>query len=214
MIRRPPRSTLFPYTTLFRSIDAAPRHDYRVRRNSFHPAFEDLVPADQRSTTPGEPLAHLRGQPTLQLVFAVQAELPDALLRERARLPLLLRRFVAAGVDPVTREERQHLGQDVLHEVNRRVGRVENVLIHAPVREDLELLPRVAEPGVGGDCGLRVAGHLDFRDDGYEPRLRVRDDLTDVVLRVEPAVRNLVVDPLGRIGIVVLHADERLAAPG
>src|SRR2546422_8512352 len=24
MIRRPPRSTLFPYTTLFRSIDAAP----------------------------------------------------------------------------------------------------------------------------------------------------------------------------------------------
>src|SRR2546430_9917089 len=27
MIRRPPRSTLFPYTTLFRSLD--PAHDYR-----------------------------------------------------------------------------------------------------------------------------------------------------------------------------------------
>src|SRR2546430_9368875 len=26
MIRRPPRSTLFPYTTLFRSTDAAERH--------------------------------------------------------------------------------------------------------------------------------------------------------------------------------------------
>src|SRR5260221_10729340 len=26
MIRRPPRSTLFPYTTLFRSPGAAPRH--------------------------------------------------------------------------------------------------------------------------------------------------------------------------------------------
>src|SRR5438094_3182472 len=26
MIRRPPRSTLFPYTTLFRSIEAADRH--------------------------------------------------------------------------------------------------------------------------------------------------------------------------------------------
>src|SRR5438105_9255171 len=25
MIRRPPRSTLFPYTTLFRSVDAGPR---------------------------------------------------------------------------------------------------------------------------------------------------------------------------------------------
>src|SRR3712207_8921617 len=27
MIRRPPRSTLFPYTTLFRSADAVPRGD-------------------------------------------------------------------------------------------------------------------------------------------------------------------------------------------
>src|SRR2546429_6551786 len=26
MIRRPPRSTLFPYTTLFRSVDAQQRH--------------------------------------------------------------------------------------------------------------------------------------------------------------------------------------------
>src|SRR2546425_12250860 len=26
MIRRPPRSTLFPYTTLFRSLSAGPRH--------------------------------------------------------------------------------------------------------------------------------------------------------------------------------------------
>src|SRR3989442_6471158 len=30
MIRRPPRSTLFPYTTLFRSIDA---HQFRGARN-------------------------------------------------------------------------------------------------------------------------------------------------------------------------------------
>src|SRR3712207_7989072 len=29
MIRRPPRSTLFPYTTLFRSVD---RHDVRMRQ--------------------------------------------------------------------------------------------------------------------------------------------------------------------------------------
>src|SRR5256885_12803353 len=27
MIRRPPRSTLFPYTTLFRSVEIAQRHD-------------------------------------------------------------------------------------------------------------------------------------------------------------------------------------------
>src|SRR5688572_32226039 len=39
MIRRPPRSTLFPYTTLFRSIavrragKSSPRHDQPERRN-------------------------------------------------------------------------------------------------------------------------------------------------------------------------------------
>src|SRR3989441_3760734 len=32
MIRRPPRSTLFPYTTLFRSADHAVRDPRRVRR--------------------------------------------------------------------------------------------------------------------------------------------------------------------------------------
>src|SRR3989442_4878357 len=31
MIRRPPRSTLFPYTTLFRSLAKAPRLDHRQR---------------------------------------------------------------------------------------------------------------------------------------------------------------------------------------
>src|SRR5215203_6963375 len=50
MIRRPPRSTLFPYTTLFRSIgrqralDTAPGHHRRVGRQF---ALEDLVPADR-----------------------------------------------------------------------------------------------------------------------------------------------------------------------
>src|SRR5258708_19147387 len=32
MIRRPPRSTLFPYTTLFRSIWHCPRYRSRTRR--------------------------------------------------------------------------------------------------------------------------------------------------------------------------------------
>src|SRR5690606_41415804 len=35
MIRRPPRSTLFPYTTLFRSIS-----EFRVRRDGGRTAFE------------------------------------------------------------------------------------------------------------------------------------------------------------------------------
>src|SRR5256885_7541158 len=32
MIRRPPRSTLFPYTTLFRSIFGAPEEPDRIKR--------------------------------------------------------------------------------------------------------------------------------------------------------------------------------------
>src|SRR3712207_8807657 len=32
MIRRPPRSTLFPYTTLFRSLEEGGRHDVFGRR--------------------------------------------------------------------------------------------------------------------------------------------------------------------------------------
>src|SRR3712207_8194109 len=36
MIRRPPRSTLFPYTTLFRSCAAAGRHHQSRRVNSLH----------------------------------------------------------------------------------------------------------------------------------------------------------------------------------
>src|SRR2546422_10145957 len=35
MIRRPPRSTLFPYTTLFRSIDAAPAFDNDTIHGNF-----------------------------------------------------------------------------------------------------------------------------------------------------------------------------------
>src|SRR3712207_8127771 len=39
MIRRPPRSTLFPYTTLFRSsrpLDRGPRHQRRPAANALH----------------------------------------------------------------------------------------------------------------------------------------------------------------------------------
>src|SRR5688572_32659932 len=72
MIRRPPRSTLFPYTTLFRSVDrdqlAAPRHHQRLqahqlahllvrlrdpragRRAAADPAARELRGRDRKST--------------------------------------------------------------------------------------------------------------------------------------------------------------------
>src|SRR5260370_23558420 len=45
MIRRPPRSTLFPYTTLFRS--RFPETDAGIQN---HPVFADLVTRGKRQT--------------------------------------------------------------------------------------------------------------------------------------------------------------------
>src|SRR3712207_8393597 len=50
MIRRPPRSTLFPYTTLFRSVTPVDRRDRRVGRRCragarAEPGDEDAVEA-------------------------------------------------------------------------------------------------------------------------------------------------------------------------
>src|SRR5438270_9633191 len=52
MIRRPPRSTLFPYTTLFRSLWLPPEYDAgagRGRGRRF-PVLFDLVGLDRKST--------------------------------------------------------------------------------------------------------------------------------------------------------------------
>src|SRR2546430_12277715 len=42
MIRRPPRSTLFPYTTLFRSIPEEPQKEMDEKRSLTKRAFERL----------------------------------------------------------------------------------------------------------------------------------------------------------------------------
>src|SRR5256885_3901271 len=47
MIRRPPRSTLFPYTTLFRSLVQTP-HGYAVREKQRH---NQSFPTDQMKAT-------------------------------------------------------------------------------------------------------------------------------------------------------------------
>src|SRR2546422_5393828 len=54
MIRRPPRSTLFPYTTLFRSVrwpvrPGSVRAPRERGRGGDHPLVEAGVPASQRS---------------------------------------------------------------------------------------------------------------------------------------------------------------------
>src|SRR5699024_12259178 len=48
MIRRPPRSTLFPYTTLFRSIDLMAANCHRTVFNQIVPGVS--IPQDRKST--------------------------------------------------------------------------------------------------------------------------------------------------------------------
>src|SRR5258707_9521321 len=45
MIRRPPRSTLFPYTTLFRSVSRAPRVGAHAHRRVLEPSTDRRTPS-------------------------------------------------------------------------------------------------------------------------------------------------------------------------
>src|SRR3712207_6987732 len=68
MIRRPPRSTLFPYTTLFRSSDSQRQYDYirwglRRRTNEeMREAFREEIDAVLHAVglEPPDPLANRR----------------------------------------------------------------------------------------------------------------------------------------------------------
>src|SRR3712207_7256092 len=93
MIRRPPRSTLFPYTTLFRSVQ-------RVRRR--HVADRGLLgrrgalePLDDPLEDPAV-LAEARPQEAAVLVAAEPVDVED--LRQLRGVVLL------AGLDPVPEE--------------------------------------------------------------------------------------------------------------
>src|SRR2546430_12659573 len=57
MIRRPPRSTLFPYTTLFRSVRATRQPE--LLRSRLQPGTPGTI-ADQKDVTPQALAVHLR----------------------------------------------------------------------------------------------------------------------------------------------------------
>src|SRR3712207_7220009 len=64
MIRRPPRSTLFPYTTLFRSAEMLDMSEDRVRELA-RGALGELAPATARRVDPdwrGQLVAYVLGQ--------------------------------------------------------------------------------------------------------------------------------------------------------
>src|SRR2546425_12084896 len=92
MIRRPPRSTLFPYTTLFRSVT---RRASAVRRR------EDRDPADGDDPLGGEPL---RDPVPDDLLGAVErhrrGEISLGPVREGERPPAASRGSLHVGVTP------------------------------------------------------------------------------------------------------------------
>src|SRR5258708_11680414 len=65
MIRRPPRSTLFPYTTLFRSVLPRPRVSRQVRvieSEPHHQPGRERLLLERTKIVPG--VGHGQGQPT------------------------------------------------------------------------------------------------------------------------------------------------------
>src|SRR3712207_9460940 len=80
MIRRPPRSTLFPYTTLFRSALGRRCHD-----DGRHPAAQSREPLDERLGERDVPVVRDRGQEVHDLLVlslaAVGGKHGDAVAR-------------------------------------------------------------------------------------------------------------------------------------
>src|SRR2546429_8650925 len=90
MIRRPPRSTLFPYTTLFRSLligAAAPR--LRAQMNPLPPATGDSVAeqgaqaAQQASKPPAKPAQQAPAKPATQTPAKPASQTPAKRSEER-----------------------------------------------------------------------------------------------------------------------------------
>ena len=167
------------------AFDAAPGHDRGVRRE---PAFEDFVPADQAPAVLVEILADALHEVALQLVLILHAELAHPAAHARRSAPLVLHGLIAAGMDVLAREQRQHLAEHVFEERERRLLDVEQVLIDAPVGRNGSRLARDAELRIRGNRRARMARHIDLGHDRDVAGRCVRDDLADLVLGIETAV--------------------------
>src|SRR3989449_10647977 len=115
MIRRPPRSTLFPYTTLFRSVDAVLDLGTRegrfeiagsiVRAAGWRPAL-DARASDARAKLERR-LAEARWQ--VPTVADLERELPGAPVR--ALLPHLVREGAVEQIDQERYAARAEIGR-------------------------------------------------------------------------------------------------------
>src|SRR2546425_13145880 len=102
MIRRPPRSTLFPYTTLFRSLPRL-RREIAPMLDSAVPVIGDLPREEQHRLGPGDsdPLAVAGG-----IVHARRAEFLDLRHRLSSRRAIIRRVSIVATVTSRSEERR------------------------------------------------------------------------------------------------------------
>src|SRR6266511_3934145 len=148
---------------------------------SGEPTFQDLVPPDHPPSLFAEEVGHSSNEVALQLLFVSQLLALDDSLRFLALLPAHLPHFVAADVDVLTGKELQDLGQHILEKAESLGGGAEDVLEDSPLGGNLERPFGAGELGIGRERRAGVTGHLDFRNDGDEPILRVLDDVLDVL---------------------------------
>src|SRR2546429_4119036 len=102
MIRRPPRSTLFPYTTLFRSGPPLPAKPRQGRPGQAGPRQRPVRPRSEEHTSELQSRLHLvcrlllekKKQPELRAILAVDEQLR---LHLRARLAQRVRLDLAAS---------------------------------------------------------------------------------------------------------------------
>ncbi len=186
-----------------------PRGDGRVLRQPA--ALEDLVPAVETPTGGGEVRLELADEPGLQLLDGREPALGHEGLRARARRPAGLLRLVATDADEGGGEQLHHLVEHRAEEVDGRLAHVEDRLVDAPARPHRRLVGVLRDVGhgefrVGGDDGSRVAGQIDLGDDRDRAGCGVGDDLAEIVLRVEAAVRSTVARCVPRGAVLALRA--------
>src|SRR2546426_2182721 len=149
MIRRPPRSTLFPYTTLFRSRDCGagddPRVDLGRERLAGRPAIDALVRRhvvvvtavadDDVALVHGPPVRRIERHPAGRRRVELD---PGVALRRLALLAVDVQvtTHVAAG-NAAQAQEAQHQGGEVLADA---LAELEEVLGRRVVARDVLLV--------------------------------------------------------------------------
>ena len=113
----------------------------------------------------------------------------DAGLTLWARFPTVLWALIAADMNELGGEQVNHLREHVLEEFEGLVvASAVDVLVYAPTSADRKRPAGARQRGIRRQGGDGVAGHFDFRNDGYVATGGVGDNLPDILLGVKATV--------------------------